>query len=70
LLKRRENHDTKCPKCKAQNPDGTSFCGKCGTQLDLNIGPTQTGETLKEELTTGQNLAGRYQVIEEHSKII
>ena len=24
----------KCPKCHSENPDGMSFCGKCGTTLD------------------------------------
>jgi len=24
----------KCPKCGAENPPGTSFCGNCGTKLE------------------------------------
>lgn len=25
-----------CPKCRTENPDGASFCYRCGTQLNLN----------------------------------
>jgi len=57
-----------CPRCKAKNPDDTAFCGKCGTQLDSDLGPTQTMETPNEELTTGATFAGRYQIIEELGK--
>jgi len=57
-----------CPKCKAKNPDDTAFCGKCGTQFDLDLGPTQTIETPIEKLTTGATFAGRYQIIEELGK--
>ena len=24
----------KCPKCKYENPEGTKFCGECGTKLE------------------------------------
>jgi len=54
-----------CPKCKAKNPDDTAFCGKCGTNFDLEAVPTKTMETPAEELTTGSTFAGRYQIIEE-----
>ena len=57
-----------CPKCKVENPDNTAFCGKCGTQFDSDLGPTQTVETPLEELTTGAIFAGRYQIIEELGK--
>jgi serine/threonine protein kinase len=59
---------TRCPKCKAENPDTQSFCGDCGTQLtpakETPV-PTQTIEAPKEELTTGSTFADRYQIIEE-----
>jgi len=54
-----------CPKCKTKNPDETAFCGKCGTNFDSDLGPTQTMETHTKELTTGSTFAGRYQIIEE-----
>lgn len=57
-----------CPKCGTENPDTLKFCGECGTKLDLDLGPTQTLETPKEELTTGSTFAGRYQIIEELGK--
>ncbi|MCK4430179.1 MAG: protein kinase [Candidatus Aminicenantes bacterium] len=60
----------KCPKCNHENPDGTLFCGKCGTQLPApeKIEVTETMEAPKEELTTGSTYAGRYQIIEELGK--
>ena len=60
----------KCPKCNADNPDDTLFCGKCGTQFPAQekIVVTEIMETPKEELTTGSTFAGRYQIIEELSK--
>jgi serine/threonine protein kinase/predicted Zn-dependent protease len=58
----------KCPKCQADNPENTKFCGECGTQLktsELYSLPTKTIETSREELTTGSVFASRYQIIEE-----
>lgn len=59
-----------CPKCGAENPDTLKFCGECGTQLSSlkDMGPTQTFETPKKELTTGSTFANRYQIIEELGK--
>jgi serine/threonine protein kinase len=60
----------KCPECQHENPEETSFCGKCGTQLPSieNIEVTETMETPKQELTTGSTFAERYQIIEELGK--
>jgi serine/threonine protein kinase len=59
---------TRCPKCKAENPDTQSFCGNCGTQLtpvkEIPV-PTQTLEVPKEELIRGTVFANRYDIIEE-----
>ena len=59
----------KCPKCETDNPDTSSFCSDCGTQLgpskESQIPHTKTLETPIEELTTGSTFAGRYQIIEE-----
>jgi serine/threonine protein kinase len=59
----------KCPKCHSDNTDTQRFCGECGTPLDLpgdlQVSPTKTLETPREELTTGSTFAGRYQIVEE-----
>ena len=57
-----------CPKCQYNNPNDTAFCGKCGTNFNIDKGPTKTLETHSEELTTGSTFAGRYQIIEELGK--
>ena len=61
-----------CPECRFDNPEGTLFCGKCGTKLETPEGSeaihTRTIETPKDELTTGSTFAGRYQIIEELGK--
>lgn len=61
-----------CPECRFDNPEGTLFCGKCGTQFDSPENAeavyTKTIETSQEELTTGSTFAGRYQIIEELGK--
>ncbi len=62
----------KCPKCQAENPDDTLFCGKCGTKFEteeeVSSSPTKTIETPTEELTRGSIIADRYEVIEELGK--
>jgi Tol biopolymer transport system component/predicted Ser/Thr protein kinase len=61
----------KCPKCHSENPETSSFCADCGTQLLASkeiSEPTKTIEAPKEELTTGSTFAGRYQIIEELGK--
>jgi serine/threonine protein kinase len=57
----------KCPKCQHENPDGTLFCGKCGTQFPdkEKIEATETIEAPKEVLTTGSTFVNKYQIIEE-----
>jgi len=61
-----------CPECRFDNPEGTLFCGKCGTRFHLpemdDAIPTRTIETPHEELTTGAMFAGRYRIIEELGK--
>jgi len=62
----------KCPKCRSDNPDASTFCADCGTRLSshekVSVSSTETYETAKEELTTGSTFAGRYQIIEELGK--
>ncbi len=57
----------KCPKCQHENPEDSTFCGKCAVRLDHEAQPsfTKTIETSREELTPGTRLAGRYRIIEE-----
>jgi len=63
----------KCPKCQTDNPSDSSFCAKCGTQIqpasaDFSGSPTETIKTPFKELATGSTFAGRYQIIEELGK--
>ncbi len=62
----------KCPKCQADNPDDTLFCGKCGAKLkaeeEAPASLTKTIETPTEELTRGSVIADRYEIIEELGK--
>ncbi len=57
-----------CPKCQFDNPNDTAFCGKCGTNFDIDKGPTKTLETPTEELKRGSVFANRYEIIEELGK--
>jgi len=58
---------TKCPKCRADNPETLKFCGECGTKLDSADAAsfTRTLETRVDELARGTLFAGRYEIIEE-----
>jgi len=57
----------KCPKCQAENPEDTIFCGKCGALLKSaeGISITKTLITPTESLQKGSTFAGRYTIIEE-----
>jgi len=57
----------KCPKCRHENPDDSSFCGKCGAALIQKGRPpfTEAKENSQAELSKGQSLSGRYRIIEE-----
>jgi predicted nucleic-acid-binding Zn-ribbon protein len=56
---------TKCPKCKAENPEESAFCAKCGTQLIASEGQevslTKTLFTPVFDLLQGTLFAGRYE---------
>jgi TolB-like protein/tRNA A-37 threonylcarbamoyl transferase component Bud32 len=56
-----------CPKCQHENPDGISFCGKCGAalKLDEEFSETKTFVSPPETLQKGTILAGRYKIMEE-----
>ena len=59
---------TRCPECRAENPETARFCLECGTQFGLpktpRISITKTLETPWEVLGRGTLFAGRYEVIE------
>jgi hypothetical protein len=58
-----------CPKCQFENPPGSGFCNRCGTQIspstDMPYSQRETIQQPTEELTVGSTFAGRYQIIEE-----
>ena len=49
-----------CPKCGTENPDGTSFCSKCGASFAAGAAPTGGAGQPEAESTTGlsANVAG------------
>ncbi|MBN1272270.1 MAG: protein kinase [Candidatus Aminicenantes bacterium] len=59
----------KCPECKTQNPDGSTYCNKCGRPLKTGrekpVFHTKTIGFYVLELEPGEVFAGRYQVLEE-----
>jgi len=61
-----------CPRCHSENPEESSFCGKCATPLpsleEISATPTKTLEKTPDELTRGTTFATRYEVIEELGK--
>ena len=60
----------KCSRCHFDNPQDTSFCGKCGTQLqplsaEIALSATETLKTSPMVLTEGSIFGGKYKIIEE-----
>ncbi len=58
----------KCPKCQSENPDDSSFCSKCGSQLigaEERPALTKTIQKSVQEFTPGTTLADQYEIIEE-----
>jgi len=56
-----------CPNCSFDNPEGTSYCGKCGTKhgAAAPFSVTKTMATPTQRLPRGVVIGGRYQIIEE-----
>jgi len=56
-----------CPNCSFDNPEGTSYCGKCGTKhgAAAPVSVTKTMETPSQRLPRGVVIGGRYQISEE-----
>jgi serine/threonine protein kinase len=62
---------TQCPKCKVENPDTQSFCGDCGTQLDLPKDILSATKTLRlpiQQIARGTIFANRYEILEKLGK--
>ena len=62
----------KCPTCHSENPTGSVFCSKCGTQIvpagEIVFTQTETLVAPIIELARGSLFAGRYEIIEELGK--
>ncbi len=58
-----------CAKCRFDNPDATSFCGKCGMQLTADArmadSLTKTLATPLPVIEKDKLIAGKYRIIEE-----
>ncbi len=59
----------KCPKCHADNPDTSRFCGSCATLLSQDRPPidslTKTIQTSAHVLSKGTLIAGKYRIVDE-----
>jgi TolB-like protein/Tfp pilus assembly protein PilF len=59
----------KCPKCHADNPDASRFCGSCATLLSQDSPPidslTKTIQTPAHGLSKGTLIAGKYRIVDE-----
>lgn len=59
----------KCPKCRADNPDTSRFCGSCATLLSQDSPPvdslTKTSQTPAHVLSKGNLIAGKYRIVDE-----
>jgi len=62
----------KCPRCQFDNPESTSFCAKCGTELrkseEAFLSVTKTLKAPLRRLEAGFLFAERYEVLEELGK--
>ncbi len=56
-----------CPNCGFENPEGTSYCGRCGSRHGAGAPAslTKTIETPGRGLPRGAVFAGRYKIVEE-----
>ena len=58
-----------CPQCGSDNPADTSFCGKCGSRLNVSADmPFSFTRTIQKQVTgfaKGSLIAGKYDIIEE-----
>jgi serine/threonine protein kinase/Tfp pilus assembly protein PilF len=58
-----------CPQCGSDNPADTSFCGKCGSRLNISADmPFSFTRTIQKQVmgfAKGSLIAGKYDIIEE-----
>ena len=59
----------KCPRCHADNPDTSRFCGSCASLLSQDSPPvgslTKTIQTPAHGLSKGTLIAGKYRIVDE-----
>jgi len=57
----------KCPKCHSENPDDTSYCGKCATPLPaFDEAPgslTRIIDAVGRDLPNGTHIAAKYRIL-------
>ncbi len=63
----------KCPSCQSDNPEGTRFCGRCGSELAGGGETVATGTATFQTpsrggLERGTTFARRFEIIEEIGK--
>jgi serine/threonine protein kinase len=62
----------KCPRCQADNPEETRYCGHCGLDLrkegEDDAAATWTSQTPRRGLDRGTTFARRFEIIEEIGK--
>jgi serine/threonine protein kinase len=60
---------TKCPKCQFENPDDTSYCGKCASPLvasDEALGSlTRIIDAAGHDLPSGTTIAAKYRILDK-----
>jgi len=58
-----------CPKCQTENPDDSSYCGKCATPLAVPaeaLGSlTRIIDAAGRDLTNGTLIAGKYRILDK-----
>ncbi len=62
----------KCPRCQADNPEDTRYCGRCGLEFqgggEVADSPTWTYQTPRRGLERGTTFARRFEIVEEVGK--
>ncbi len=58
---------TKCPKCKAENPDESKFCNECASPLmpPAEISVTKTIKSPTKGISKGTIIADKYRILKK-----